>query len=169
MKKLRLLLFEECNRKCRGCCNKSWDLANLPICEDYRQYDQILLTGGEPLLYPEIVMEAVYDIREQTNAPIYLYTAKTDNLDVFGRVLNIVNGITVTLHTTSRDIVPFALLNAGLRLTNKARDKNMRLNVFHNVLSPKNALPIWKVKKNIKWIKNCPLPEGEVFMKYKGR
>ena len=26
---LRLLLWEECNRTCQGCCNKDWDLSSL--------------------------------------------------------------------------------------------------------------------------------------------
>ena len=50
--KLRLLLFEECNRSCPGCCNRDWDLQPLPVCYDLPPYRIILLTGGEPMLYP---------------------------------------------------------------------------------------------------------------------
>jgi len=31
MKKLRLLLFPDCNRNCAGCCNNDWDLDLLPM------------------------------------------------------------------------------------------------------------------------------------------
>ena len=40
-KKLRLLLFTNCNRGCEGCCNLDWDLASLPIVDDFSQYDEI--------------------------------------------------------------------------------------------------------------------------------
>ena len=33
--KLRLLLFEECDRDCPGCCNRDWDLRSLPVCRDF--------------------------------------------------------------------------------------------------------------------------------------
>ena len=48
--KLRLLVTEECNRHCPGCCNNNWDLKSLSVCKSYRDYEQILITGGEPLL-----------------------------------------------------------------------------------------------------------------------
>jgi molybdenum cofactor biosynthesis enzyme MoaA len=44
MKKLRLLVTSECNRSCSGCCNKEWDLDKLPVCESYKDYDEIYLT-----------------------------------------------------------------------------------------------------------------------------
>jgi molybdenum cofactor biosynthesis enzyme MoaA len=53
VKKLRLLVTERCARSCSGCCNHDWDLAALPTCESYAGYDEVLLTGGEPMLYPE--------------------------------------------------------------------------------------------------------------------
>ena len=166
--KLRLLLFEECNRKCRGCCNKDWDLVNLPICDNYMGYDQILLTGGEPLLHPFIVAKAVAEIRQQTDTLIYLYTAKVDELTTLSNILSIVDGITVTLHT-NRDVIPFLLFNSGLRLIERlTKGKSLRLNIFHNVVHPTMPLPLWNVKRNIIWDKNCPLPEDEVFMKYNG-
>lgn len=72
--KLRLLLLDDCNRNCPGCCNRDWDLQALPLCQDYTPYRLIMLTGGEPMLYPEIIREAIAAIRRQTNVPIYLYT-----------------------------------------------------------------------------------------------
>ena len=57
--KLRLLLFEECDRDGPGCCNRDWDLRSLPVCRDFTPYQVIMLTGGEPMLHPEIIREAV--------------------------------------------------------------------------------------------------------------
>ena len=67
--KLRLLLFEECGRNCPGCCNRDWDLQALPVCQDFTPYQIIMLTGGEPMLHPEIIHSAVTEIRRQTKAP----------------------------------------------------------------------------------------------------
>ena len=74
-KKLRLLLFETCNRSCEGCCNKDWDLTSLSVCTDYTPYREILLTGGEPLLQPELVVQAIREIREQTDQVEYCHLA----------------------------------------------------------------------------------------------
>ena len=87
-KKLRLLLFEECTRNCPGCCNRDWDLQSLPVCRDHSPYQLIMLTGGEPMLHPEIIQAAVADIRSQTNAPIYLYTAQPAELDALMPLLD---------------------------------------------------------------------------------
>ena len=94
--KLRLLLFDDCNRNCPGCCNRDWDLQALPLCQDYTPYRLIMLTGGEPMLYPEIIREAIAAIRRQTNVPIYLYTAMPEQLDA---LMPLLDGVTVTLHT----------------------------------------------------------------------
>ena len=91
--KLRLLLLDDCNRNCPGCCNRDWDLQALPLCQDYTPYRLIMLTGGEPMLYPEIIREAIAAIRRQTNVPIYLYTAMPEQLDM---LMPLLDGVTVT-------------------------------------------------------------------------
>ena len=163
MKKLRLLLFEECNRNCPGCCNNDWGLQNLPIVMSYADYDQILLTGGEPLLHPETVKFVVKDIKKENSCPIYLYTAKTNNIPDFIDVLNYVDGICITLHTQA-DVKPFKVLNAYL-LHKYRYAKSLQLNVFRDIKLENFDPPRWKVKKDMVWIKNCPLPENEVFMR----
>lgn len=71
-----------------GCCNRDWDLQALPLCQDYTPYRLIMLTGGEPMLYPEIIREAIAAIRRQTNVPIYLYTAMPEQLDALMPLLD---------------------------------------------------------------------------------
>lgn len=156
--KLRLLLFEECQRNCPGCCNRGWDIKHLPVCQDYTPYRLIMLTGGEPMLHPEMVRTAVAAIRAQTNAPIYLYTAMVDGLD---DLLPILDGVTVTLHDRA-DVAPFEQF---VRSARNLQGKSLRLNVFEEagtVTCPDG----WQVKDHIQWIPNCPLPDGEVLMRY---
>lgn len=163
--KLRLVLFKECKRRCRGCCNKDWDLAALPVCEDYRPYRKILLTGGEPMLYPSIVETAIAEIRAQTQSPIVLYTAKTDEPARFLSILGRIEGMTVTLHTRA-DLAPFRRLRAAMQGKDFSA-KALRLNVFKGVLVPRDLPTFWQVKSGITWIPNAPLPQGEALMRYR--
>lgn len=163
--KLRLLLFPECNRSCRGCCNKEWDLNKLPRASTYTNYKEIILTGGEPMLRPEVIKDTVKTIREQTTTPIFLYTAKSDDIQEFLDVLKVIDGVTLTLHVPS-DIITFKELSEALKGAD-IKGKSLRLNVFRGVSLKDVDTSMWIVKKNIKWIKDCPLPEDEVFLRLK--
>jgi len=169
--KLRLLLFKKCNRKCIKCCNKGWDLDTLETNNSYKGYSEILLTGGEPLLEPDLIQQIAIRIRvENKDAPIYVYTAKGDNIDDMIKVMSCVDGITFTLHE-QKDVKPFIKLNdfmeKFLHLFDYLgkRKKQLRLNIFEGVDVGDIDLKLWKVKPNMKWIKNCPLPKDEVFKK----
>ena len=153
--KLRLLLWDNCNRSCPGCCNKDWDLKALPVCEDFSPYKEILLTGGEPLLYPYLTRLIISDIRETSNSRIFVYTAKVDNLKEALRTLNDLDGMTVTLHT-QEDVKPFLEFARNINYIHYS----LRLNVFKGIVI--NRVPGWVIKKNITWIPNCPLPSDFV-------
>ncbi len=163
MKKLRLLLFEECDRNCPGCCNKDWDLSKLPKVKSYKEYDIISLTGGEPLLNSYLVIEIAAKIKKNSEALVYLYTAKSEPTYVFTTILYCVDGICLTLHEQT-DVPQFLILNDSLDQI-LLNEKSMRLNIFKGIDIGKNDLSKWKVKRDIEWIKNCPLPEDEVFMR----
>lgn len=96
MKKLRLLITEACNRKCEGCCNKGFDLKALPVCQDLNCWDEVYITGGEPMLRPELVRELSRDIA--IDAMVYMYTAKVDNVHEAIDTLRELDGMTLTLH-----------------------------------------------------------------------
>jgi organic radical activating enzyme len=166
--KLRLLLFSECNRNCKGCCNKDWDLTNLPKCNSFTNtnYEQILLTGGEPMLHPDIIRNTVKKIREQTkNVPIYMYTANCEDIMTLTDILDITDGITLTLHTP-KDVKTFIEFNNFLNMQHHKveylKSKSLRLNVFHGISLKGIDTSCWIIKKDMKWIKNCPLPKDEV-------
>jgi hypothetical protein len=158
---LRLLLFTECNRSCRLCCNKNFDTAALPIAEDFTKYDCIVLTGGEPMLNPELVKQTVARIRKQTDKPIVMYTAWAGDPEILLDVLNALDGITLTLHTR-RDTEPFVKLNE-LIAERGLEGKSLRLNVFQGISTGGADVSAWKVKRGLRWIKDCPLPTNEEF------
>lgn len=163
MKNLRLLLTERCNRNCEGCCNKDWDLKSLPVCTDYSPYEVIMLTGGEVMLNTAQVKSVISDIRATSMADIYIYTAKVDNPLEAKKIYQMVEGFTLTLHEQS-DVEPF-LYFAGIVADIWYRSN--RLNIFEGI-DIKFIPPGWQVKSNIQWIKNCPLPSNEVFMRVGG-
>ncbi len=166
MKKLRLLLFEDCDRSCEGCCNKQWDLDKVPVAEYYTGYDEVLLTGGEPMLSPVMVVSTALLVRRQNpTCKIYMYTAKSKRaLDIIA-MLNVLDGITLTLHT-QEDLFGFMKLNDWLCMMRETlRDKSFRLNVFKGVVVDHHHidLSMWSVKDDIEWIEDCPLPTNEEF------
>lgn len=163
MKKLRLLLLEKCNRACPGCCNKGFDLPALPICESLDGWDEVNLTGGEPMLDPQLVIDMAWSA--PARARVNLYTAKVDDLRAVFMVLGYIHGLTLTLHE-QRDVEPFMRLNDRLLRGYPKTRWSLRLNVFQGVVIPAGTdLSRWKVKHGIEWIPDCPLPADETFMR----
>lgn len=161
MKKLRLLLWSDCNRSCPGCCNKDWNLDALMRVrvKDFEGVQTIMLTGGEPMIYPDRLKNAIKAIRMVSSASIYVYTAKVDTPDA-REVLIAADGMTVTLHCQA-DVEPFLKFAQSV----KGLARSLRLNIFKGIEVPE--IPAgWVVKDNIEWIKDCPLPQDEVFMKF---
>lgn len=164
MEKLRLLLTEDCNKGCEGCCNKDWDLSLLPVVKSFKGYSEILITGGEPMLYPNKIIECVNKIRQVSDANIYLYTAYIYQIATVLNILDEIDGITLTLHDKC-DIEDLKRLNRCL-LPSIFLYKSMRLNIFDNIDVSDIDLKLWKIKDNMVWIENCPLPKDEILMKY---
>ena len=164
MRKLRLLLLSSCNRTCEGCCNQQWDLESLPVCTDYSGYDEVMITGGEPMLSPPRILAAVRRIIREHKGRTILYTAKVDRVMEALIVLAAVEGMTVTLHEQS-DVTPWMTFRDEIRRVFQEAPKSLRLNVFAGIVLPEDVAG-WVVKENIEWIKDCPLPDGEEFMRY---
>ena len=79
--KLRLLLLDDCNRNCPGCCNRDWDLQALPLCQDYTPYRLIMLTGGEPMLYYSGGHRSNPEADQCAYLPLYGYAGTTGHAD----------------------------------------------------------------------------------------
>ena len=171
-KKLRLLVTTECPNKCPMCCNNSWDFSKLPVVDRWN-YDEIMITGGEPLLYDIVVIDLIQNIKNICRVmgykipKFYVYTALFDGL-VIKRLLEEVDGIVLTPHS-KEDVKLFVLLNLQFLIFEDHspfyKFKSLRLNLFPDIkaLLPKDIdLSLWKVK-DMEWVKDCPVPEGEDF------
>lgn len=158
--KLRLLVTRKCNRSCEGCCNNDWDLMDLPTIDSFEGYDEILITGGEPLLYLKKLRDLILNIKKVTDTPIYIYTAL---IVAIPALLHLpIDGYTVTLHDKD-DLDKFETLEKHIILNRgEYNKKSMRLNIFKGI-EPDIQYKNWKIKKDMVWIKDCPIPDGEEF------
>lgn len=163
-KKLRLLVTAECPNKCPMCCNNRFDLKQLPVVESLAGYEEIMITGGEPLLFPKDIQTLCIFLKNRSNAKIYIYTANFD-IEAFDITSVMVDGYVYTPHS-KKDVDEFLKLNDYLLEGHgPISPLSLRLNIFPEVETfiPKNTdLYFWKVKK-MHWIKDCPVPEGEDF------
>ena len=167
-KKLRLLVTTRCPNKCPMCCNNSWDFDKLPMVDRWN-YEEIMITGGEPLLFMLKLKELLSSIRIitpiQGNCPkIYIYSA-VFNKYYIAALFAYIDGIVLTPHK-KEDITELIKLNQYLLDGSEfMKSKSLRLNLFPDMkaLLPKDIdLSLWQVK-DMEWIENCPVPEGEDF------
>jgi hypothetical protein len=173
MKKLRLLVTLACPRKCEGCCNNDpiWkdQIPKLPTYDDKTQYKEVLLTGGEPLLSPELPKICGKMRIEQPSAKLYMYTAGIPGRpELLYQMLFYLDGLCYTIHTKEdiKDFTTLVYLMSIAPIPEHFKQLSLRLNIFKGIEVPNNLTKGWKVKKDMEWIKNCPLPDDEVLMKY---
>lgn len=174
MKSARLIVTYKCNHDCSGCCNKQLNKSEIPeinSIEELKDYDEILITGGEPFLFPEKLKELIKEIKKNGNQKIIIYTTPEYTIEDFNEISKLVDGITITIHNED-DLNKFQhRLVYFDNITNIVflKDKSLRLNVFNPIKSIIFfCLEIfyWKVKY-IDWIENCPLPENETLYQLK--
>lgn len=162
MKIARLIVTYKCPNDCAGCCNKDWKY-DPPKPITHFDYDQILITGGEPLLFAERVMGLASAIRCMSKAKIYVYTA---TVLPFLWVMPFVDGMTLTLHTES-DVERYAEFAHDCQHELIAYPGSLRLNVFNECKPDPDRqiyLPCFQTKF-VDWVKDCPLPPGEELLR----
>lgn len=171
-KKLRLLVTKVCNRKCPGCCNKDWDLSAIPKIGliEMLDYEEIMITGGEPMLYPNLIKNLTSAIKFiNPDCKVFIYTAHLEAVsNAFIKLnedshLKNVDGFHLTIHEDAGPVENAALYRIQ-QFPRIFEGKSMRLQVFPDVTQSLQIRPsFWQRITFNPWIKNCPLPIDEDF------
>ena len=179
-KTARVIVTYRCDRKCENCCNEH--IRNVPEVqfEDLLEYDEIVITGGEPMLIAPRVVEMVH--RLQANGftgNIYLYTAMFKrNHWAHKTLVKEVTGITYTLHfpVLREDVVQAYDLNQYIRdnLDNQNNSRADRL--FYDsrcwlfmdeIMKGTQNANHWTEVRSLRWKDGeCPVPEHEELLFY---
>jgi hypothetical protein len=167
LKTARVITTWDCNRNCDKCCNKNLPAEPIPCTlRDLPGFDGVVLTGGEPLLYPEKLLDIVRALRtarwiDKSDQKIFLYTALwTPHLwDLVGKL----DGIHYTLHypASDSDLIGFEHFQNLLR-EYQGSEKSFRLYLEPRITEPILLYPnLWSRVEVKPWLDFCPLPENE--------
>lgn len=174
----RVIVTMKCNRKCKGCCNEHLGEINRVAFDDLFKYDAICITGGEPMLMSERVVEMVHRLRLQGyTGKIWLYTAYSRKLNHYWAckmLIDAVDGITYTIHNgdmgkVKSDLIDLRHLDTYLKESDRS-DKSDRLYIDSRVFNQDYVDSLrygWAVIKSLEWrMDECPVPEGEELVFY---
>lgn len=171
-KTARVIVTLNCNRRCPGCCN-----INLPghrkvsTDEELMGYQEIVITGGEPMLIPGKLLEFINRMWDKGyRGKIYLYTSFWNEKGISKEILKELDGFTFTLHAecTDKDIIALkSLSNSGI-LQNK--DFSSRLIIDKRVYERYDLSNInfsrWDVIRKLEWKEKCNPAENEELLIY---
>jgi len=179
MKTCRLIFTEKYNRESFYRFSDTYELPydHRPF-NDYKSwkwsmvndYKVLCVSGGEPMLFPQELIAFIKRFhganKWDENTIMYLYTAKCDDLEMFMRVLDLFDGVTLTLHNQN-DIASFEHLNNLLNLKGPY-NKSCRLNIFGDIVLPDKPYPLWSIEMNRIYL---PLEDDMKVMRhnYEGR
>ena len=165
MKSARVIMTLACERHCVYCSNYYQSIMQsakeIDNIDEVSDFDEILLTGGEPMLFPEKLIKIIEQIRKNSFAAIYLYSAKyTAKMK---EIIELVDGIHFTLHsdTSPMDVVDFHTFQSLLSMYPR---KSFRLYLNHDIHLPVTVYPyLWKRVEVKPWLteSECKLPENE--------
>jgi len=164
MKIARVMVTTDCNRDCDLCCNK-----NLPVkprvveeLAELRDYDQVLLTGGEPMLYPRQLLDIVEKLKcWEPDHKVYVYSALAS--EWMGVVASKADGVHFTLHhpLTEMDLLRFYWFQDLLSFP-WYQGKSFRLYIEPRIEEEVKIIPSrWSRVEMKPWLAECPLPENE--------
>lgn len=161
----RVVVTWRCKRECRYCVNHSEKIRALVRkvnvkAVNWRQYDQVLITGGEPLLVPDVVHGLIDRVRNQTSVPdIYMYTALWTEFS-----WDIVQKIDGTNYTVHRPVDKNSLRRAQIDLSLLHERNSNRLMLDPDIVDDLKIRPtLWKEIRIKRWRPEdeCVLPDNE--------
>ncbi|MFR1537525.1 MAG: hypothetical protein ACLSUP_02660 [Blautia massiliensis (ex Durand et al. 2017)] len=171
-KTARVIVTFGCNRKCPGCCNSQLpEHRTIHSDEELMKYQEIVITGGEPMLIPGKVLEFINRMWDKGyRGKMYLYTSFWNGKGISKEILKELDGFTFTLHAecTDADIIALKnLSNSGI-LQNK--DFGSRLIIDKRVYDRYDLSNInfsrWDVIRKLEWKEKCSPASNEDLLVY---
>lgn len=181
-KTARVIVTYDCPRHCENCCNEHIGKVPEVKFEDLLKYEELVITGGEPMLLAPRVVEMIHRLQAQEyKGKIWLYTSSIKTARWADReVLKEVDGITYTLHhrPSQNDLRDVRKLNKFiLEKIYPWKGKRSDRLLIDNRCYTEEVLSIiglyetgeehWESVRPLKWRDDeCPLPEGEELVFY---
>lgn len=138
-KVIHLLVTALCDRDCKYCCNKQYDMDSIPFVtdEELKEAEVLFLTGGDPFKYSNPCRIASdYKLAYPNIKRVYVYTNALEFYEYLlqGRRIYAIDGVNVSIKN-NKDFVSFSHLKDYQDVKNLAGN---RLYVFNN-LTPVSA------------------------------
>lgn len=166
---IHLLVTDLCARDCPHCCNKQYDVKDIPIVtdEELMECHTVCLTGGEPILFadPNAISELLKRGYGNIKA-VYLYA---NAFELFLRLskgyqTRFIDGFSVSIKN-DRDLEAFRLLQK--RYGSVFDGKSNRVYVFDGLLAENEAGPSFRFVKR-EWQEDFVPADDSIFRKLQG-
>ena len=170
MSKARLLITRNCNRSCSYCCNKIDSvMAQMKVVTelcDLSHYDEVMITGGEPMLMPDLTLSVTRQLRiKSSTQKIYLYSALWTHRMV--ELLPYVDGIHYTIHAAATQ-TDMTLLELFREMIVGWEGKSFRVCIDEGIPDKYPQAQLGDVNVKVwKPVDECKVPEGETLLIYK--
>lgn len=164
----RLIVTYRCNRSCPGCCNGHGNsVREIKDIQELLGFDEIILTGGEPMLLGFKLGQFISTLREDGfKGKIYIYTAFFDENSVLHKnIIKNSDGITYTIHVEANDSDIKALKSLSEMPVLQWGDFSSRLIIDSRVYEKYDFSNIdlknWDVIRKLQWKDECQPTEHE--------
>lgn len=168
-KTARIIATLACGRKCDYCVNyQKGILGQIKLLTnplELGRYNIVLITGGEPTLWPDRLSKLITVVRRvNPRIKVYLYASDYTDVAAMSRLLRTVDGMTYTLHPgcSQLDIVKFQAAQDIVRYGGLHLSGSFRLRLSDD-MPDSLYLTTWVWRRIELWRpgSRCVLPEGE--------
>lgn len=171
-KTARVIVTLKCNRKCPGCCNTNLpEYREVHTDEELMDYEEIVITGGEPMLIPGKVLEFINRMWDKGyRGKMYLYTSYWNGKGISKEILKELDGFTFTLHAECTDADIIALKNLSNSGVLQDKGFSSRLVIDKRVYDRYDLSNInfsrWSVIRKLEWKEKCDPADNEELVIY---
>lgn len=166
---IHLMVTDLCARDCPYCCNKQYDLKDIPVVteEELRECHTVCLTGGEPILFADPNTISAFLKRGYENIKrVYLYA---NAFELFLRLgkrypTQFIDGFSVSIKS-DKDLNAFRFLQKHYGFV--FNGKSNRVYVFDSLLAENEVGSLFQFVKR-EWQEDFIPADDSIFRKLQG-